>query len=136
MANVNKVILVGRLGGDPEVRETAKGVVANYSIATNEYWTDTKGDKVEKTEWHNIVCWGKQAELSRDYLKKGSNLFCEGKLQTSSWETPEGEKKYKTEVVVFNIQFLDKKEESTMSSIYEYAPKPEAKPAVQDDIPF
>ena len=82
MANVNKVILVGRLGGDPEVRETAKGVVANYSIATNEYWTDTKGDKVEKTEWHNIVCWGKQAELSRDYLKKGYNLFCEGKLQT------------------------------------------------------
>lgn len=136
MANVNKVILVGRLGGDPVVREKAGGSVANFSIATNEYWTDKQGDKAEKTEWHNIVAWGKQAELCRDYLQKGSNIFCEGKLQTSKWDTPEGETKYKTEIVMNNLQFLDpKKEESTMKTILEYAPKPEATP-VLDDIPF
>jgi single-strand DNA-binding protein len=137
MANVNKVFLVGRLGADPIVRETASGAVANFSIATNEYWTDKQGDKVEKTEWHNIVAWGKQAELSRDYLTKGSNIFCEGKLQTSKWDTPDGETKYKTEIVIHNLQFLDPKKdsESSTSSIYEYAPKPEAKP-VLDDVPF
>ena len=134
MANVNKVFLVGRLGQDPEVRETTNGVVANFSIATNEYFTDKQGEKVERTDWHKCVAWGKQAEPSRDYLRKGSNVFCEGKLKNSTWETDDGDKRYKTEVVVYNIQFLDPKKDE--DSIYDYAPKPEATPVVKDDIPF
>jgi len=109
MANLNKVLLIGRLGQDPEI--SAKANVANFSIATNENWTDKSGEKQERTEWHNIVAWDKLADLAVNYLHKGSNIYCEGKLQTRSWESQEGEKKYKTEVVIHQLQFLDKREE-------------------------
>ena len=135
MANLNKVHLIGRLGQDPEVRETANGMVANFSIATNEYWNDKSGVKQESTEWHNLVLWNKQAELARDYLKAGSQIYAEGRLQTSSWENPEGEKRYKTEVVVRTIQFLDSKTDAGTTS----APRPQTRtePVVQeDDVPF
>ena len=113
MANLNKVILIGRLGQDPEAKETPSGAfVANFSMATNEFWTDKQGEKQERTEWHNVVAWDKLADLANNYLHRGSNIYCEGKLQTRSWESEEGEKKYKTEIVASNIQFLDKKEDS------------------------
>ena len=137
MANLNKVQLIGRLGQDPEVRETENGMVASFSIATNEYWNDKAGVKQESTEWHNLVLWNKQAELARDYLRAGSQIYVEGRLQTSSWETREGEKRYKTEVVVRSLQFLDSKSDAGTP-----APRPEPKPApvaedvVDDDIPF
>ena len=111
MANLNKVMLIGRLGQDPEVKDAGNTPVANFSIATNENWTDKSGEKQERTEWHNIVAWDKLADLAGNYLHKGSNIYCEGKLQTRSWESQEGEKKYRTEVVINQLQFLDKREE-------------------------
>ena len=111
MANLNKVLLIGRLGQDPEIKNAGSTSVANFSIATNENWTDKSGEKQERTEWHNIVAWDKLADLAGNYLHKGSNIYCEGKLQTRSWESQEGEKKYRTEVVIHQLQFLDKREE-------------------------
>ena len=112
MANLNKVMLIGRLGQDPEVKDAGNTPVANFSIATNENWTDKNGEKQERTEWHNIVAWDKLADLAGNYLHKGSNIYCEGKLQTRSWESQEGEKNYRTEVVINQLQFLDKREDS------------------------
>ncbi len=110
MANLNKVMMIGRLGQDPEIRYTQSGsAVANFSIATNEYWTDKQGEKRERTDWHNVVAWSKQADLVQSYLKKGSQVYIEGKIQNSDWEDQEGKKHYKTEIVVTNIQFLDSK---------------------------
>ena len=105
---INKVILIGNLGKDPEVRFTPGGqAVANFNIATSESWNDkTTGQKVEKTEWHRIVVWGKLAELCGEYLKKGRQCYVEGRLQTREWTDKEGQKKYTTEVVANTVQFL------------------------------
>lgn len=105
---INKVILIGNLGKDPEVRFTPGGqAVANFNIATSESWNDkTTGQKVEKTEWHRIVVWGKLGELCGEYLKKGRQCYVEGRLQTREWTDKEGHKKYTTEVVANNVQFL------------------------------
>ena len=104
---VNKVILIGNLGGDPEVRYTANGnAVANFRIATNESWTDKQGQKQERTEWHRIVCWGKLAELAGEYLHKGRQVYIEGKLQTRQWDDREGNKRYTTEIVTREMTFL------------------------------
>ena len=105
---VNKVILVGNLGRDPEVRSTPSGQpVATFSIATNRKWRDRDGNRQEQTEWHNIVCWGRQAEVAGQYLTKGRQIFVEGRLQTRSWEDKQsGEKKYRTEVICDNFQML------------------------------
>ena len=110
MANLNKVMLIGRLGQDPEIRYTQSGsAVANVTIATNDYWTDKQGGKQERTEWHSLVLWGKLADLAQSYLKKGSQVYVEGRLQTRDWEDQQGQKHYKTEVVVTTMQFLDSK---------------------------
>jgi single-strand DNA-binding protein len=99
-SGVNKVILVGNLGKDPEVRYTPGGApVANFTIATNENWTDKQGQKQERTEWHRIVVWGKTAELCGEYLSKGRQVYIEGRLQTREWTNKEGVKQYTTEVV-------------------------------------
>ena len=99
-SGVNKVILVGNLGKDPEVRYTPGGqAVANFTIATNENWTDKQGQKQERTEWHKIVVWGKPAELCGEYLSKGRQVYIEGRLQTREWTNKEGQKQYTTEVV-------------------------------------
>jgi single-strand DNA-binding protein len=99
-SGVNKVILVGNLGKDPEVRYTPGGAaVANFTIATNENWTDKQGQKQERTEWHRIVVWGKAAELCGEYLSKGRQVYIEGRLQTREWNNKEGVKQYTTEVV-------------------------------------
>lgn len=111
MSGVNKVIIVGNLGKDPEVKAAGQSTVANFSLATSESYTDKSGAKQEKTEWHRIVAWGKLAELAGQYLKKGRQVYVEGKLQTREWEK-DGQKKYTTEIVASNITFLGGKQES------------------------
>jgi single-strand DNA-binding protein len=105
--SVNKVVILGRLGTDPELKYTPSGVaVCNFSVATSESWNDKSGQKQEKTEWHRIVVWGKLAELCNQYLVKGRQAFIEGSLQTRSWEGQDGTKRYTTEINARNIQFL------------------------------
>ncbi len=107
MSGVNKVILVGRLGQEPEIRSTTSGQqVCTLSIATSETWTKD-GNKEEKTEWHRVVLWGRQAEIAHKYLKKGRLVYIEGKLQTRSWQDQQGQKRYTTEIVANNMQFLE-----------------------------
>tara|TARA_R100000963_G_scaffold33635_1_gene26107 strand:- start:2143 stop:2541 length:399 start_codon:yes stop_codon:yes gene_type:complete len=109
MGTLNKVMLIGNLGRDPETRYTNSGsAVANFSIATTDRWTDRQGERQERTEWHDIVVFDRLADLSQNYLRKGSTVYIEGRLQTKSWEGQEGEKKYRTEVVATAVQFLDK----------------------------
>ena len=109
--SVNKVILIGNLGKDPEVKYTPSGVpVAKFSIATNESYKDKGGEWQERTEWHNIVAWQRLAEIVGEYVKKGSKLYVEGRLQTSSWEDKQsGEKKYRTEIIANSIVLLDRR---------------------------
>ena len=110
MANLNKVMLIGRLGQDPEIRYTQSGsAVANATIATNDYWTNKQGEKQERAEWHSLVLWDRLADMAQSYLKKGSQVYVEGRLQTRNWEDQQGQKHYKTEVVVTTMQFLDTK---------------------------
>jgi|SRR5690606_12405718 len=105
--SVNKVILLGRLGQDPELKYTPGGAaVCNFSIATTESWTDKSGQKQEKTEWHRIVVWGKLAELCNQYLGKGRQAFVEGRLQTRSWDDKDGSKRYTTEIMASTVQFI------------------------------
>ena len=111
MASVNKVILVGRLGKDPEIRSTPSGTsVAKFSLATDDKYTDRAGEKQERTEWHNIVVWGKLAEICGQYLKKGKLVYLEGSIRTDSWDDKEsGQKKYRTEIVANQMQMLDRR---------------------------
>lgn len=108
---INKVILVGRLGKDPEIRSTPSGqTVAKFSVATDEKYTDRNGEKQQRTEWHNIVAWGKLGEICGQYLRKGKLVFIEGRIQTDSWDDKEtGVKKYRTDIVANEMRMLDKK---------------------------
>jgi single-strand DNA-binding protein len=108
MSGVNKVIIVGRLGGDPEVRYTPGGqAVAKLSVATSENWTGKDGNKQERTEWHRVVVWGKMAEVVGQHLTKGRQVYVEGRLQTRSWDDKtSGQKRYATEIVANTVQFL------------------------------
>ena len=109
--SVNKVILIGRLGRDPEVRSTPSGsTVAKFSIATDEKFTDKSGERQERTEWHNIVAWARLGEICGQYLKKGKLVFIEGSLRTDSWDDKEtGQKKYRTEIVAREMKMLDRR---------------------------
>jgi single-strand DNA-binding protein len=110
MASVNKVILVGNLGSDPELRFLPSGdAVANFTLATNEKWRDKAGNNQERTEWHRIVVWSRTAENCTRYLHKGSSVYIEGKLQTREWEDKDGHKRWTTEIVARAVQFLDRK---------------------------
>jgi single-strand DNA-binding protein len=107
MASVNKVILIGNLGADPELRYTATGTaVANFRLATKDFWTGKDGNKEERTEWHRIVAWGRLGEICGEYLAKGKQVYVEGKLQTRSWEDRDGNKRYTTEVLAQVMQML------------------------------
>jgi len=107
MAGVNKVILIGNLGRDPEIRYTQGGQpVANFTLATSESFNTREGKREERTEWHRIVVWGKTAELCTQYLAKGRTVYIEGRLQTREWEDKEGQKRRTTEVVAQTVQFL------------------------------
>jgi single-strand DNA-binding protein len=110
MASVNKVILIGNVGRDPEIRYTSGGeAIANLSVATTERWKDkASGEMQEKTEWHRLSVFGRKAEVIGEYVKKGSSLYVEGRLQTRKWTDKDGNEKYTTEIVVDNFQFIGK----------------------------
>lgn len=140
--SVNKVILVGRLGKDPELKYTQGGTpVARFSLATDESWKDQNGEKQQRTEWHNIVAWRKLAEICGQYLSKGKLVYIEGKLQTRSWEDKEGNKRYTTEIVADNMVMLGAKGDearpersvAAAASSSEGGPEPHI---TDDDIPF
>jgi len=141
MASVNKVILVGNLGRDPELRYTQGGsAVTNFTLATNEKWRDKDGNNQERTEWHRIVVWGRSAENCAQYLQKGSSVFIEGRLQTRDWEDKDGNKRQTTEINALSVQFLGNRGGGGGSSRGPSANDPgpgdgdEGPPA--DDIPF
>ena len=134
---VNKVILVGRLGADPQLKYTPSGKAnVQFNVATNAVWKDQEGNQQEKTDWHRIVAWGKLAEVMGEWLKKGSYVYLEGRLQTRSFDDNSGAKRYITEVVVDNMEMLGKKDEG--SSNGGSSPPPEAIPddKVEEDLPF
>lgn len=136
MASVNKVIVLGNLGKDPEVRHLPNGdAVCNFSLATTESWKDKDGNKQDKTEWHNVVIFRKLAEIAGEYLKKGRPVYIEGRLQTRKWQDKEGKDRYTTEIVADQMQMLGSREEAK-----EVAKTPEAPQTnfddMADDIPF
>jgi single-strand DNA-binding protein len=115
--SVNKVILVGRLGRDPETRYTGGGqAVANFSVATDESYKDKNGERQKRTEWHKIVVWGKQAEIAQQYLKKGSLIFIEGRIQSREWQDKEGQKRTSFEIVATNFRMLGGRSEGAAAA--------------------
>jgi single-strand DNA-binding protein len=159
MASVNKVILIGNLGRDPETRYMPDGgAITNISVATTDVWKDKNGEKQEKTEWHRVAFFGKLAEIAGEYLKKGSQVYVEGRLQTRKWQDKDGQDKYTTEVIADRMQMLGSRQgmgggggERTERTEREPereggAARPAAKPAAkaaggkfddfEDDIPF
>lgn len=120
MASVNKVILVGNLGRDPEVRFMPNGeAVCNFSIATTDSWKDKAGAKQERTEWHNIVMYRKLAEIAGEYLKKGRPVYVEGRLQTRKWQTKEGQDRYTTEIIADQMQMLGGRDGGSSNASYD-----------------
>ena len=143
MSGVNKVIIVGRLGSDPELKSVGSNQsVARLSIATSEVWMGKDGQKQERTEWHRVVVWGKQAENCAKHLSKGRQVYVEGRLQTRSWEDQQGQKKYSTEIVANTVQFLGGGATTERSQgagaesgmHQDFGPEPSFDPA--DEIPF
>ena len=137
MASVNRVILIGNLGRDPELRYTQSGqAVTNFSIATNEKWRDKDGQPQERTEWHRIIVWGKPAENCAQYLQKGRIVYIEGRLQTRDWEDREGNKRQTTEIVAQTVQFLGGRGEGGPRPSGPPPPEDSGAPSDGDDIPF
>ena len=134
MASVNKVIVLGNLGKDPELRHLPNGdAVCNFSLATTESWKDKDGNKQDKTEWHNVVIFRKLAEIAGEYLKKGRPVYIEGRLQTRKWQDKEGKDRYTTEIVADQMQMLGSREEAKEVS---KAPAPANFDDMESDIPF
>ncbi len=136
---VNKIILIGRLGADPEVRYTQEGaMVTNFRLATDEQWRDKSGERVQRTEWHRIVTFGKLAEICGNYLAKGRLVYIEGRIQTRSWDDRDGNKRYTTEIIAQNMQMLERKEQGSDqvresdNSVSSY----EGPGISEDDVPF
>jgi len=145
VAGVNKVILVGNLGSDPEVRTTPGGQrVANFRLATSRNWTGQDGQRQEKTEWHSIVAWAKLAEICERYLTKGKQVYVEGRLETRSWQDKEGQTRYKTEIICETMQMLGRAGERNGEQPMDApprggAPEESLSPAgnsADDDLPF
>jgi len=114
MSSLNKVMLIGRLGKDPELRHTPEGSqVATFSLATSDFWVDKNGTRQERTEWHNIVAWNKLAELSRRYLTKGRQVYVEGRIRTRDWDDKEGNKRRTTEIIASQIVFIGARPEQS-----------------------
>jgi len=149
--SVNKVIILGRLGQDPELKYTPGGApVCNFSLATTEAWTDKSGQKQEKTEWHRVVVWGKLAELCNQYLAKGRQAFVEGRLQTRSWDDKDGNKRYTTEINASTVQFIGGQASDRSERTYDNSMNQDSAPQdmnqdykvstdaqfASDDIPF
>ena len=147
MSGVNKVILIGNLGADPELRYTPSGrAVVNFNLATSRTWNNRDGEKQEETEWHRIVAWDKLAEICGEYLKKGAQTYVEGRLQTRSWEDKNGLKRYTTETVASEMRMLGSRQDTGSSgssgsskSSDTSSPPPENLPSTfeaDDDLPF
>jgi len=140
MAGVNKVILIGNLGKDPEVRYLDSGVaVANFSLATTEKYKNKEGERVSQTEWHNIVLWRGLAEIAEKWLKKGSSVFIEGKIRTRKWEDKDGNTRYNTEILADNMTMLGKKDSGTTDVVSNDNPSAEESVPQEekgDDLPF
>ena len=145
MSGVNKVILIGNLGANPEMRYTQAGqAVANLRLATSERWTDRNGQKQETTEWHRVVVFGKQAEIVGQYLTKGRQIYVEGRIQTRQWQDQQGQKRYTTEIVALRVQMLGSRTERGVEEMGATVPPDEAVPGgdmgpgpgPDDDIPF
>jgi single-strand DNA-binding protein len=142
MSGVNKVILVGNLGANPEMRFTQGGQhVANLRLATTERWTDRNGQKQEATEWHRVVVWGKQAEIVGQYLTKGRQVYVEGRIRTRQWQDQAGQKRYSTEIVAQNVQMLGGRGERSPEEAGAVVGTDEPAagdfgPSPDDDIPF
>ena len=136
--SLNKVMLIGNLGKDPDLRYTTSGVaVATFSLATNESWKDQDGNQQERTEWHNIVVWRKLAEFTGEYLKKGRKIFVEGRIQTRSYDDKNtGAKKYITEIVADNVILLDPRSTAEGSAPAAQGEEPSAGQVQKDDLPF
>lgn len=144
--SLNKVILIGNLGRDPEVRYTGNGTaVANFTLATNERWRDRNGERQERTEWHRIVAWARLAEICAEYLRKGQQIYIEGRIQTREWEDRDGNKRYTTEIVANDMQMLGRRSESFQDQPEPQSTAPSAPPETDapqprqqgdDDIPF
>jgi single-strand DNA-binding protein len=136
---VNKVLLIGRLGKDPEVRYTPDGMmVTNFSLATDEYRKDKSGERVQRTEWHRIVTFGKLADICGNYLSKGKLIFVEGRIQTQSWEDKDGNKRYTTEIIASDMRMLDSKGSAKSQDMTgNVAPSYSGgDPLPEDDVPF
>jgi len=147
MASVNKVILIGNLGKDPELKYTPSGAaVTNFSMATTDRWKDKDGNSQERTEWHNIVLWGRQAEIAKEYLSKGRSVYIEGRIQTRTYDDKDGNKRYFTEIVGERMQFLGGRDSTPAANDQgQEAYAPAGNPAgastdstatTDDDLPF
>lgn len=140
--DLNKVMLIGRLGQDPELKYTQSGIaVTKFSMATSQQWKDQDGNTQDKTEWHNVVAWRRIAEICAEYLKKGSKVYIEGALSTSSWEDENKKKHYRTEVVLNEMIMLDSKGSSgggsaDSSATSQVSDSPSGPTASDDDLPF
>ena len=135
--SVNKVILLGNVGKDPEIRSTGGGMmVANFTLATSDRQKDAQGNWQDRTEWHNLVAFQRTAEIVRDYVKKGTKLYIEGKIQTRSWDDKEsGQKRYRTEIIVNDLSLLSGREEGASSGGYSRAAAPSGTTASFDQRP-
>ena len=141
---MNKAILIGNLGKDAEVRSTPSGMsVANFTMATTENWTDKQGQRQEKTEWHRIVLWGRQAESLKDYLLKGKQVAVEGRIETRKWQDKDGNEKYTTEIKADRITLLGgggggggRGASERGGGASSYGDEPPMEPITDDDIPF
>ena len=134
---INKAILVGRLGGDPEVRYTQSGdAVVNFNIATDRRWKDKEGQQQEHTEWHRIVAFRRLAEICGEYLAKGSLVYIEGRIQTRQWEDQNGIKRYTTEIVANEMKMLSPKNSNQGAGQYGAEEPPLPEPVPGDDVPF
>ena len=137
MASVNKAIILGNLGRDPEVRQTASGkAVTTLRVATNESWVDQSGERQERTEWHSIVVWGRQAENCGQYLSKGRTVYVEGRLQTRKWQDKDGNDRYSTKIVADRVQFIGGGRDAAGAAGEGSGSADVGQPAADDDIPF
>ena len=139
MASLNRVMLIGNLGQDPDLKYTPTGkAVANFTIATKDRWKDKDGQSQERTEWHRIVLWGRQAEIAKDYLRKGKQIYLEGRLQTRNYDDKDGNKRWITEIIGYNLQMLGKREETGAEEIpsgVDVSGQPPAS-GMDEDLPF
>jgi single-strand DNA-binding protein len=137
MAGLNKVMIIGNLGADPEMRYTADGTaLTNFRVASSRTYSDRSGERKEETEWFSVVTWQKLAEQCSQFLQKGRRVYVEGRIQTRSWDTPEGEKRYRTEVIAERVLFLDRAGEMPLPEHRDAIPAGGGGDVEPEDIPF